>query len=148
MQLTENFHLSEFIQSRTALKRGIDNVPHDEDTLDNIQALCEAILQPLRNHLSIPVYISSGYRSPALNRAIGGASGSQHTKGEAADIKMGSRNAKVFIQIKDHLPFDQLIWEFGDDHNPAWVHVSYRKDGKNRGEVLRATRKGYERMDA
>ena len=87
--------------------------------------------------------MSSGYRSPELNKAIGGSKTSQHCKGEAIDIDNDAReypsNADIFWYIYDHLEFDQMIWEFGDDKNPSWVHVSYKSEG-NRKQVLRASK--------
>jgi hypothetical protein len=95
-------------------------------------------------HFGVPIHISSGYRSEALNKFIKGSSSSQHCKGEAIDIDMdgsssGVTNADVYNFIKDNLEFDQLIWEFGTDKNPDWVHVSYTK-GKNRKQKLKAVR--------
>jgi zinc D-Ala-D-Ala carboxypeptidase len=94
------------------------------------------VFEPLRIHLNTPIQISSGFRSLQVNKMIGGAKTSQHTKGEAMDLQIGS---KGFNFIKDKLQFDQLIWEFGNDENPAWVHVSY--SSKNRKQVLKATKK-------
>ena len=100
------------------------------------------IFQPIRDHFNVPIGISSGYRSIELNNIIGGSSSSQHSKGEAldldADIFGGCTNAEIFDYIKDNLVFDQLIWEFGDDENPNWVHVSYNKDRTNRMMMLKA----------
>jgi len=84
-----------------------------------------------------PIFISSGYRSPHLNISIGGISTSQHCKGEALDLDADGYNYKLFNYIFENLDFDQLIWEFGDDKNPAWVHVSYKID-ENRNQVLKA----------
>jgi hypothetical protein len=95
----------------------------------------------MREHFGVPIAITSGYRSPALNDLIGGSSSSQHSKGEAidvdADVFGGTTNADIFNYLREHTDFDQLIWEFGTNENPAWVHVSYKKEN-NRGEVLMA----------
>jgi hypothetical protein len=103
--------------------------------------LCEKILEPVRIFNEGPLNISSGYRSKNLNHFIGGSLSSQHCEGKAADIDMdgmsGKNNAEIFNYIKDNLEFDQLIWEFGDNNKPDWVHVSYNA-GKNRKQVLRA----------
>lgn len=138
MKLSENLSLSEVTKSQTAIRNGIDNRPslHHQD---NLMILANTVFQPLRDWYGKPITVSSGYRSPELNKAIGGSATSQHSKGEALDLDTVSDNAKLFRYIKDNLPFDQLIWEFGDDNNPAWVHVSYSQHG-NRGDVLRAVK--------
>lgn len=142
MKLSENFWLSEFTRSSTAKRLGIKNEPTEEH-LANIKLLCEEILEPIREHFDHPIFISSGYRSKALNAKTPKASKtSQHSTGEAVDIDMdGSEvtNAEVFNFIKENLVFDQLIWEFGTDKNPDWVHVSYESQGLPRKQILRAT---------
>ena len=140
MQLSKNLSLSEAIKSQTATRRGIDNVPLGEHLL-NLKRLAHFIFQPCRDKFG-PLALSSGYRSGELNEAIGGASSSQHCKGQAFDIdgdKTGVSNRKIFNFIKDNLEFDQLIWEFGNDKEPDWVHVSY-KEGANRKQILKAKR--------
>jgi hypothetical protein len=102
------------------------------------------IFQPIRDHFKAPIHISSGYRSLALNKAIKGVTSSQHCSGEAMDIDMDGTaitNAQIFNWIKDNLVFDQLIWEFGTDKNPDWVHVSYESTGKQRKQILKAIKK-------
>lgn len=146
MKLSKNFSLAEATRSETAKRLGIDNTP-SEAVIEHLKALAENVFQPIRDHFKKPIHIASGYRSEALNRAIKGAKNSQHMTGQAIDIDMDHTditNAEVFHFIKDNVDFDQLIWEFGTDENPAWVHVSYRNDGTNRGRVLKATPKGYE----
>lgn len=131
--------MKEALRSNTAQRLGIDNMP-DNETLVTMQVTAQHIFEPLRNHFNEPIYISSFYRSPELNKAIGGSTNSQHCKGEAIDIDdvySKASNADFFNYIKDKLEFDQLIWEFGDDENPAWVHVSYNL-GKNRMRILKA----------
>lgn len=141
MKLSNNFSLAEMTRSSTAVKKRILNEPN-EAQIENLRILCENVLQPLRDALG-PIHISSGFRSVELNTAIGGSSSSQHCalKGAASDIDMGKRNAEVFNYIKDHLIWDQLIWEFGDDNNPSWVHVSYN-EGHNRKQILKAIKQG------
>ena len=141
MRLSKNFTLQEMVHSYTAVKKGILNEPN-EAQIENLRILCENVLQPLRDALG-PIHISSGFRSVKLNTAIGGSSSSQHCalKGAASDIDMGKRNAEVFNYIKDHLVWDQLIWEFGTDENPSWVHVSYN-EGHNRKQILKAIKQG------
>ena len=138
MKLSQNFYLSEFLKSNTATRRGIKNIP-TERHIEQMVKLCDNILQPLRNMLGYAVNISSGYRSKALNEAIGGSLTSQHSKGQAADLDndvYSGSNAEIFHAIKDNLDFDQLIWEFGDDNEPAWVHVSYVSHRRNRNQIL------------
>ena len=141
MKLSKNVTLQEMVHSYTAVKKGLLNEPN-EAQIENLRILCENVLQPLRDALG-PIYISSGFRSVELNTAIGGSSSSQHCalKGAASDIDMGKRNAEVFNYIKDHLVWDQMIWEFGDDENPSWVHVSYN-EGHNRKQILKAIKQG------
>ena len=146
MNLSKNFTLKEMTKSVTAKRLGIDNTPNDEQ-IAFMRELCEAVLQPLRDELG-PITISSGLRVPALNKAIGGSSTSQHCamRGAAADIDMcngstcNGKNKEVFDYIKDNLVFDQLIWEFGDDKCPDWVHVSYHY-GHNRSQILKAVKR-------
>jgi zinc D-Ala-D-Ala carboxypeptidase len=142
MRLSENLTVKEVTKSATAIKHGISNEPSIEH-LENLKAIAENIFQPARAHFGVPIAVTSGYRSQELNKIIGGSSRSQHSKGEAldldADVYGGITNKQLFDYLIDHTDFDQLIWEFGDDQNPDWVHVSYKKEG-NRGEVLRAKR--------
>ncbi len=133
------FSYDEFRRSDTAERRKIDNsIP--ENAKENIKALVDNVLDPLRETCGKPLTVTSGYRCPALNKAVGGSSTSQHMTGQAADISTGNivDNAKLFHLIIDSkLPFDQLIFEKGDINvGPAWVHVSYRNDGKNRRQIL------------
>jgi zinc D-Ala-D-Ala carboxypeptidase len=139
MMLSKNFSLDEMTRSTTASKKRIENVPNAYQ-IENLVELCENVLQPLREAIG-PIYISSGFRSQKLNVAIGGSTTSQHCalKGAAADIDMGDKNKEIFNFIKDELIFDQLIWEFGDEQNPSWVHVSYHY-GHNRKQILKAVK--------
>jgi len=113
-----------------------DNTPNAEQ-LKAMRLLADNVFEPLRAIVGQPIIITSFFRSEKVNKMIGGASTSQHTKGEAIDIKLPGRNKSLFEIIRNQLPFDQLIWEMGTDQEPAWVHVSYKATG-NRGEVLRA----------
>jgi hypothetical protein len=143
MNLSKNLSLGEVTKSRTAVRLGIDNTP-DDWTIENLRAVAEDVFQPLRNAFGTPIYVSSGYRSQELNAAIGGSKRSQHIQGRAldldADVFGGCTNGEIFRYILNNLTFDQLIWEFGDQDNPDWVHVSYVRDGVNRGRCLKACR--------
>lgn len=139
MNISNHISLKEAIRSNTAKRLGIDNMP-DNETLVTMQVTAQHVFEPLRQHFNEPIYISSFYRCKELNTAIGGSSKSQHCKGEAIDIDdvySKATNADFFNYIKDRLEFDQLIWEFGDDESPDWVHVSYSL-GKNRMRILKA----------
>ena len=143
MMLSKNLSLAEVTKSATASRLGIKNEP-DEWTIQNLRAIAECIFQPLRNAFGTPIFVSSGYRSEDLNVAIGGSKRSQHIQGRAldldADVFGGCTNGEIFRYILNNLEFDQLIWEFGDEDNPDWVHVSYVRDGLNRGRCLKALR--------
>jgi hypothetical protein len=141
MKISQHLDLVEVTRSETAKRRGISNEPTPEH-LENFKILAENVFEKMRVHFGVPIRISSGYRSKALNTAIGGSLTSQHCKGEAIDIDMdgstsGVTNKMLYDYIKDNLEFDQLIWEFGTDANPDWVHVSYSKV-KNRKQKLKA----------
>jgi hypothetical protein len=139
MKLSENLYLSEVTRSESAKRHGINNQPTPEH-IENFKLLAEKIFQPIREHFKVPIRISSGYRSKELNAKIGGSASSQHCKGQAIDIDQDGTsitNRQVFDFIKDNLPFDQLIYEFGDDNNPNWIHVSYSRN-QQRGQVLKA----------
>lgn len=143
MKLSKNLSLSEVIKSNTATRKGIDNSPNN-DHLESLEDIAKDIFQPLRDDLGV-IYVSSGYRSDALNKAIGGSRKSQHSKGEALDLdndnkNVAATNTEIFNYIKDNLDFDQLIWEFGTDEKPDWVHVSYTTKRPNRNQILKAYR--------
>lgn len=143
MHLSPHFTLEEFTKSQTALRRGIINQP-DRLEIRNLKRLAMDILEPVRKNFGRPFAPSSGFRSPALNIAIGSKSTSQHTKGEAVDFEIaGIPNRVVAEWIRDHLAFDQLILEFHDpgDAMSGWVHVSL-KEKNNRHQVLTINRKG------
>ncbi len=141
MKLSKNFSLAEFTKSQTAERKGIDNTPEGKH-MDAAVALFEDVVQPVRDHFG-PTTINSGYRSPALNDAVGGSITSQHCKGEAADIEVpGVANADLANWIVENLEFDQVILEFYTKGIPdsGWVHVSYKADGENRKSILTASR--------
>ena len=140
MKLSEHLELSEVIRSESAKRRGISNMPTEEH-IKNLKLIAENVFEPIRANFRQPIRISSGYRSQSLNAAIGGATRSQHSTGEALDIDMDGTelsNKEIFNFIKERLQFDQLIHEFGTEENPDWVHVSYKADGNQRKQVLRA----------
>ncbi len=143
MKLSKNFSLKEFTRSSTATRLGIDNTPNDEH-LESAKALFENVVQPVREHFGI-TRISSGYRSPALNEAIGGSHKSQHSKGQAVDFECDKAdNAEVCQWILDNLDFDQVILEFYTKGDPrsGWVHVSYVSPEENRNRALTAVKEG------
>ena len=138
MKISQHLDLAEVIRSESAKRNGISNMPTPEH-IRNFKALAEKIFEPVRNHFKVPIRVSSGYRSKELNALIKGSSSSQHCKGQAIDLDMDGTsisNRQIFDFIKDNLPFDQLIYEFGDDNNPDWVHVSYVPNGRR--QILKA----------
>jgi len=143
MKLSENLSLAECTKSLTARRLGINNEP-DEWVTENLRQTAVNVFQPVRDCLGVPIHVSSGYRSPELNKAIGGSVRSQHVEGRAldldADVFGGCTNSEIFECIRENMEFDQLIWEFGDQDNPDWVHVSFVYDGLNRGRCLKACR--------
>ena len=139
MKLSENFSLVELTKSQTAERKGIDNTPSTEHQ-ENLKSLCTHVLQPVRDHFSRVVSVSSGYRSEALCLAIGSKTTSQHAKGEAADFEIfGVSNKELADWINENLDYDQLILEYWkkEDPNSGWVHCSY-SEGNNRRQYLRA----------
>jgi len=142
--ISKYLSLSEATKSITAQRFGISNVP-DSDAIQKMRLLCLTIYDPLCDYFGRPVPVSSFYRSRVLNTKIGGSKTSQHMTGEAMDLdcdviqSKSISNEVVFFHILNNLKFDQLIWEFGTNKRPAWVHVSYSA-GKNRGEILVASK--------
>jgi zinc D-Ala-D-Ala carboxypeptidase len=140
MKLSKYVSLAEATRSDTAKRKGIDNSPTAEH-LENLKVICEEVFDKVREYFGVPLFISSGYRSAALNKAIGGSATSDHNLGRALDLDQdghgnGVTNADVFNYIKDHLEFDQLIAEgFNGAGDMNWVHVGYRK-GENRKQIL------------
>ena len=138
--LSKHVSMREGVYSITANRLGLNNTPTD-DHLENMGLLCRKVFEPLREFVGGPIKINSFYRGPELNKAIGGSSKSQHCHGQAIDIDdtFGhASNAEMYKWIKENLDFDQMIWEFGDDKNPNWVHVSYVSDKENRNRCLKA----------
>ena len=138
--ISKHISYKEGVYSRTAMRRGIKNNPNAEQ-MENMVAIAEEVFEPLRMWVGGPIKINSFFRSPELNKAIGGSSKSQHCLGQAIDIddtfgKMS--NADMYEFIKQNLDFDQMIWEFGGDDNPDWVHVSYVSPEENRQRCLKA----------
>jgi zinc D-Ala-D-Ala carboxypeptidase len=139
MKLTANFSLSELTKSQTATRKGIDNTPSPEHQ-ENLRLLCEAVLQPVREHFGRVVTVTSGYRSPELCTAIGSKITSQHARGEAADFEIfGVSNKELADYIHETLHYDQLILEYWNESDPnsGWVHCSF-SEGKNRKQYLKA----------
>lgn len=142
MRLSQNFTLKELIKSQTAERKGINNNPN-EDNIENLQRLCDNILQPVRTHFGKVVSVSSGFRSPELCHAIGSSVNSQHAFGQAADFEIyGVSNKELADWIFHNTDFDQLILEFWkpEEPNSGWVHCSYKNSEENRKEYLRAVR--------
>lgn len=142
MKISEYLDLSEVIRSESAKRNGISNMP-TEAHIANLKLLAEKVFEPIRNNFRCPIIISSGYRSKELNAKVGGSATSQHSSGEAIDLDMdgtpnGVTNKMIFDYIYKNLEFDQLIWEFGTNENPDWVHVSYESTGKQRKQALKA----------
>ena len=141
MRLSKNFTYEELIHSNVAERKGLKNRPktkeEEKKVIENLRALCIEVLQPLRDYLGKPVVISSGYRSEEVNRMVGGVKGSQHLRGEAADIHVENTEhlLKIMHFIMDETDFDQLIWE-KNRAGVQWVHVSYRRYGVNKHQVL------------
>jgi hypothetical protein len=141
-KLSKHISLREAVESYTAKRKGIENIPN-EYQLTNMVALAENVFEPLREWVGGPIKVNSFFRSEELNKAIGGSSRSQHCQGRAIDIDdvYGHKtNAEMYEYIKNNLDFDQLIWEFGTDDNPDWVHVSYVSNDENRRRCLKATK--------
>ena len=133
------FSIEELSRSSVAATRGIDNTPGPE-AVRALTSLIANVLDPLRQQWGAPITVTSGYRSPGLNSAVNGAASSQHIKGEAADIKAGSRaaNKRLFALLRSSgLPVDQVIYEYGSlEEGPDWIHVSFTTTRKNRGQWL------------
>tara|TARA_Y100001972_G_C7617117_1_gene309477 strand:+ start:778 stop:1239 length:462 start_codon:yes stop_codon:yes gene_type:complete len=140
MKISDNITYAEAIHSNTAKRKGIDNTPNPTQ-VENMKITAEKIFQPLREWVGGPIKINSFFRSPELNEAIGGSKTSQHCKGQALDIDdvYGYKtNAEMYSWVKENLNFDQMIWEFGTDMNPNWVHISYVSEEDNRNKCLKA----------
>lgn len=144
MKIGKYLTLAECLKSETAIRKGIDNTPQGNEVQAMIK-VCAWIYDDLCEHYNCKIPVTSFYRCEKLNKAIGGSATSQHCKGEAIDLDCdsltsGLTNKIIFNYIKNNLTFDQLIWEFGNDNNPDWVHCSVSYSGQNRMQVLRATK--------
>ena len=140
--ISKHISYKESTRSTTALRLGIDNEPNKEQ-LENMKLVANNVFEPLRVFINGPIKVNSFFRSPDLNKAIGGSTRSQHCKGQAIDIDDTygkATNAEMYWWIKENLDFDQMIWEFGNNDNPDWVHVSYVSPDKNRNRCLKAYR--------
>ena len=142
MKISKHVSYKEGVYSNTATRLGLKNDPTDVH-LENMKLVSEKVFEPLRVHVGGPIKINSFYRGPELNKAIGGSLKSQHCHGQAIDIDDTyghASNAEMFNYIKANLDYDQMIWEFGTEQNPDWVHVSYVSPDKNRNRCLKAYR--------
>tara|TARA_R100000697_G_scaffold120651_1_gene146218 strand:+ start:44 stop:505 length:462 start_codon:yes stop_codon:yes gene_type:complete len=140
MKISDHITYAEAIHSQTAKRKGIDNTPNPNQ-VETMKLTAEKIFEPLRKWVGGPIKVNSFFRSTELNTAIGGSKTSQHCKGQAIDIDdvYGNKtNAEMYNWIKNNLNFDQMIWEFGTDMNPNWVHVSYVSEEDNRNKCLKA----------
>ena len=140
--ISKHISYKEGVHSITAIRKGIDNEPNEEQ-LANMKLVANNVFEPLRVFINGPIKVNSFFRSPDLNKAIGGSTKSQHCKGQAIDIDDTygkATNAEMYWWIKENLDFDQMIWEFGNNNNPDWVHVSYVSPDKNRNRCLKAYR--------
>jgi hypothetical protein len=140
MKISDHITYAEAIHSNTAKRKGIDNTP-SEAQVTAMKLLAEKVFEPLRKWVGGPIKVNSFFRSEALNESIGGASSSQHCKGQAIDIDdvYGKKtNADMYHWIQTNLDYDQMIWEFGTDMQPNWIHVSYVSEEKNRNKCLKA----------
>ncbi len=136
MMISRYISYNEATVSQTAVRKKIENKPSLEQ-LEQMETVAERVFDVVREHFGVPIRVSSFFRCEALNKAVGGAKNSQHVKGQAIDMQGTGTlsNSAIFKYIKDNMDFDQLIWEFGNDKNPAWVHVSYNKS-HNRKQIL------------
>jgi len=141
--ISKHISWTEAIRSKTAEKKEIANVPTETEIVA-MKKLAKEVFEPLREWAKNPIRVNSFYRSKDLCLAIKSKTTSQHTKGQAIDIDATGKksNADLFNYIKDNLNFDQLIWEFGDDENPDWIHVSFVGLNGNRNRILKAVKKG------
>ena len=140
MKISDHITYAEAIHSNTAKRKGIDNTPNEVQVL-SMKLLADKIFEPLRKWVGGPIKVNSFFRSTALNEAIGGAASSQHCKGQAIDIDdvYGRKtNADMYHWIQMNLDYDQMIWEFGTDVQPNWIHVSYVSKEENRNKCLKA----------
>jgi len=145
LKISDHITYAEATKSQVAVRYNLKNVPNQEQ-LENMTLTAEKIFEPVREFFNYPIAVTSFFRAPAVNPAAGGARNSQHSTGQAMDIDadvLGKiTNKQVFDYIRENLEFDQLIWEFGDENQPDWVHVSYNKV-VNRRQILRSLKQNY-----
>ncbi len=141
--LSKHISYKEAVRSETATRLNISNIPN-EDILKNMVLVAEEVFEPLREWAKHPIRVNSFYRSPKLNAEVRGSLKSSHLSGQAIDIStLGEKsNGELFDYIRQNLDYDQLIWEFGNDENPRWIHVSYKSKKENRKDVLKARSRG------
>tara|TARA_R100000544_G_C2204507_1_gene48530 strand:- start:109 stop:573 length:465 start_codon:yes stop_codon:yes gene_type:complete len=140
--ISDHISEKEATKSITAIRLGIANSPNGT-ALANMKVLAEKIFEPLRKFVGGPIKINSMFRSEALNKALGGSNRSQHCQGNAMDLDdiYGHKtNKEMFEFVKENLDFDQMIYEFGNEENPDWLHISYVDKEKNRNKILKAVR--------
>ena len=140
MKISDHITYAEAIHSNTAKRKSIDNTPNEVQVL-SMKLLANKIFEPLRKWVGGPIKVNSFFRSVTLNEAIGGVASSQHCKGQAIDIDdvYGYKsNAEMYKWIQENLDYDQMIWEFGTDTQPNWVHISYVSKEENRNKCLKA----------
>jgi len=140
IKISDHISYTEATKSNKAIQLGLENSP-DKATLERMRYVAKEIFEPLREHFGIPIAVTSFYRSKAVNKAIGGSSTSEHVYGSAIDIDADVigliTNRQIFNWIKENCEFNQLIWEFGSNREPAWIHVSCKKSG-NKNEILKS----------
>jgi len=140
MKISDHITYAEAIHSNTAKRKGIDNTPSEVQVL-SMKLLADKVFEPLRKWVGGPIKVNSFFRSVTLNEVIGGVASSQHCKGQAIDIDdvYGRKtNAEMYKWIQENLDYDQMIWEFGTDTQPNWIHVSYVSKEENRNKCLKA----------
>ena len=140
MKISDHITYAEAIHSNTAKRKSIDNTP-SQTQVDAMKLLAEKVFEPLRKWVGGPIKVNSFFRSIALNETIGGVASSQHCKGQAIDIDdvYGRKtNAEMYKWVKENVDFDQMIWEFGTDMRPNWIHISYVSEEENRNKCLKA----------
>ena len=142
-KISDHISYKEGTESKTATRLKISNIPTD-DILKNMVLVAEEVFEPLRDWAKHPIRVNSFYRSPKLNTAVNGSFRSSHLSGQAIDISsLGKKtNGELFNYIKDNLDFDQLIWEFGNNESPRWIHVSFKNKKENKKDVLKARHRG------
>ena len=136
-RISKYISYQESVTSQTATRNGIDNTPSDSELI-SMQLVGIRVFDEVREHFDTPIRVSSFFRALDLNRAVGSKDSSQHRKGQAIDMQGTGKvsNKMIFNYIKDNLDYDQLIWEYGNKTNPAWVHVSYVSREKNRKQII------------